>query len=591
MYDVVEFLKFLANDGFVEINNLDHVLSYKDAIGQENMYFCAWLREKPTKRCWDDDIGKKNYFVVDFDIRAEHYKRTKEILSQEWLVEEANKIVNKLSENGLQDFSAMVYSGNGMHLYYCWTPRVFDKTVYSNGVESIFDQIDILVKDLWHKTDHACKNLARLIKLPWTLNPRRKKTKDMERDLWPIEATLEYFDPKISLHFEMIEEFAEVYSKEKEEEKQAQKQIKEIVKKEYKKTDDIRKQINEIPARQIAEDIWGVVMCDKGLDNVALREEKKNMWAYRYKPYNIIVNTGSSMIKTNKSCFTPYELVYYEHTNQDKKATLEYFKDKYNIELNSWTIIQKKDYDVLGFTYGDSCFDAFDCFMSGELVTVVAESNSWKTTFAMDIIKENSTKYNRKCLYINLEFPIETVRKQRWLFINKKKKRNLTDLDPLTDEEQHDMDEYVKSNLSKFDYYNNPNGIELSKLVDLIVEYNKQWYVMFVIDTFSRITGNLNSQIAHSNQNSCMETLQELCQSLWVGIINLHHTNKKKEFEGSQKIHDLSNVFVLISKEEDMDWNKITKYELSKDKFVTKIEVNTYRVNNRPSLTPPEKPF
>lgn len=40
-----------------------------------------------------------------------------------------------------------------------------------------------------------------------------------------------------------------------------------------------------------------------------------------------------------------------------------------------------------------------------------------------------------------------------------------------------------------------------------------------------------------------------------------------------------------------MDSNRITKYELSKDKFVTKTEIETYRVDNKPSLTPPDKVF
>jgi len=34
--------------------------------------------------------------------------------------------------------------------------------------------------------------------------------------------------------------------------------------------------------------------------------------------------------------------------------------------------------------------------------------------------------------------------------------------------EQRDMDEYVKANLEKFDYYNNPNGIKLEDLIKLI---------------------------------------------------------------------------------------------------------------------------
>ena len=45
------------------------------------------------------------------------------------------------------------------------------------------------------------------------------------------------------------------------------------------------------------------------------------------------MNTWSSLIKTDKNYFTSYELVYYEYANQDKSATIEYFKTKYWIEV------------------------------------------------------------------------------------------------------------------------------------------------------------------------------------------------------------------------------------------------------------------
>ena len=48
-----------------------------------------------------------------------------------------------------------------------------------------------------------------------------------------------------------------------------------------------------------------------------------------------------------------------------------------------------------------------------------------------------------------------------------------------------------------------------------------------------------------------MEELQELAQKLNVAIVMLHHTNRQGTWEGSQKIMDLSNVFIIISKEED----------------------------------------
>jgi hypothetical protein len=59
-------------------------------------------------------------------------------------------------------------------------------------------------------------------------------------------------------------------------------------------------------------------------------------------------------------------------------------------------------------------------------------------------------------MYINLEFPIETMWKSRWLFLNSKKKRNLTDIDPLSVEDKLKMDNYIKSKLREFDYVNHP---------------------------------------------------------------------------------------------------------------------------------------
>lgn len=97
---------------------------------------------------------------------------------------------------------------------------------------------------------------------------------------------------------------------------------------------------------------------------------------------------------------------------------------------------------------------------SGELVIVYSKSNSGKTTMCMNMIKQNA-KLGRKSFYINLEFDIRTVARNRWLFDNGKSKINLTDLEPLTDDEQMRMDLFITNYLNSFDYYNAPQGIDL----------------------------------------------------------------------------------------------------------------------------------
>ncbi|HPC34981.1 MAG TPA: DnaB-like helicase C-terminal domain-containing protein, partial [Candidatus Absconditabacterales bacterium] len=343
--------------------------------------------------------------------------------------------------------------------------------------------------------------------LPGTINPRLKIKKDeVLRDLGDYTCDIMMFDPKISKLYEGIEQYAEQYEKEKEKEKEDAKIIHQIVKSERKKPNDIWAEINSIPSCDVACDIRPITISDKGSDNVALKESHKNMGAYWYRPNNIIVNTGSSLIKTNKNHFTTYELIFYEYANQDKQKTLEYFKTKYNIEVKSEKKsfnIQPIKYEKKGYLYPSEIFDPFECVMSGELVTIVAPSHSGKTTFAMDMIQRNSG-IGKKCFYINLEFAIETVRQNRRLYANGKTKKNITDLDPLTEQERSKMNDYVQKNLKKFEYFNDPKGITLQELVELIQSKHNQGYGFFVLDTFSKIDGNLDSKVSHTSQNNSM---------------------------------------------------------------------------------------
>lgn len=224
--------------------------------------------------------------------------------------------------------------------------------------------------------------------------------------------------------------------------------------------------------------------------------------------------------------------------------------------------------------YPAEAFKDFECIMTWELATIIAESNSWKTTFALDMIERNAKKWI-KWFYINLEFPIETMRQSRWLWFHGKSKKDLTEDWTLTKEEIKDMEDYINWNLSKFKYYNSPNWISLQKLEQIIEVSAMEWYQLFVVDTFSRIQWNLEKD-ARNSQNVCMEHLQELAQRLNIAIVMLHHTNRQWTWEGSQKIMDLSNVFIVISKEVDAECEEYRNYKLLKDKYVVSKEVDVY---------------
>lgn len=253
-------------------------------------------------------------------------------------------------------------------------------------------------------------------------------------------------------------------------------------------------------------------------------------------------------------------------------------------DVSSWEISEKEieqgsklilTEEKKWFLYPSDKFNAFEWFMSWDLVTIIAPSNSGKTTLALDIIKRNA-KLGRKWMYINLEFEIATVPRSRWMRAHWKNKMDLTDLGTMTEAEKADMDNYIKSYLSEFDYYNNPNGLELDKLVSLIRKKTEEWYELFVIDTFSKILGNLNSDTARTNQNRCMEVFQSLVQELNIAVVMLHHTNRQGTWEGSQKIMDLSNVFITIEKSDDWTWLPSRIYRLMKDKYTPDKEIELW---------------
>ena len=227
----------------------------------------------------------------------------------------------------------------------------------------------------------------------------------------------------------------------------------------------------------------------------------------------------------------------------------------------------------LAIDYPSEAFDDFGCILTWELVTIIAESNSWKTTFALDMLDRNAKKWI-KWFYVNLEFPIETMRESRRLRFHNKGKRDLSVEWWLTDFEREEMKRYVDTNLNKFKYYNSPNGIWLDRLKQIIEVATMDWYRLFVIDTFSRIHWNLEKN-ARDNQNKCMEQLQELAQRLNIALVLLHHTNRQWTWEWSQKIMDLSNVFIVISKMDDWE-EEYRNYKLMKDKYVTNKELDIY---------------
>jgi hypothetical protein len=91
----------------------------------------------------------------------------------------------------------------------------------------------------------------------------------------------------------------------------------------------------------------------------------------------------------------------------------------------------------------------------------------------MNLLQANK-ELGKNGFYINLEFDIAHVAQKRWLDFNNKTKRNMTDLDPLSSSEKRQLDNYVKDYLERFEYHNDPKGMELDDLIELIKAKNDE---------------------------------------------------------------------------------------------------------------------
>ena len=466
----------------------------------------------------------------------------------------------KLIENAPLIPSFVVESVHWFHIYYLATEKL-TKEQYEKG--------NLWLMQYYHWDIKVCKDIARVLRIPGYYHCKGEKQLVILRD--DLFCGQSYTYDQMLLKFPYVEE-----------EKNPEVVTRQIEKK-RDDNDSFRYKVNNLDNRTVLSDLsgtsfvgwqkitfkpcstWQQIYCD---------DKETSCWI----DHNWMIGSSDDWWPTFIQYLRRYERNRGIPLDMWKlakwlKETYPRLEDKKPKKFEIKEIKQKeKEWPPKWFLYADKVFDEFECFLSWELVTLVAETNSWKTTFAMDLMARNTTR-GRKWIYINLEFPAETVWKNRWLWIHGKTKQNLSDLAPLSEQEENEMSAYVTEKMKTFDTYSNPNWMDLQDLEKLIYEKVEEWYELFIVDSLSRIHGNTDGQNSRGYQNKCMEELQEMVQKLDIAIVLLHHTNKFWKFEWSQKIADLSNVFMFIQKEQDVYWWDCRKYTLYKDKFVTTKEM------------------
>lgn len=317
------FLERLNTTDNIEINTLNQVYSSLEDVSdfdKQNVFFCCWLREPLNRRCGDNDISLKNYFVLDLDIR----QNSEDEISSEEILACADILEESLEGTSFKDWSYIIYSWNWLHVYYVGDNISPTAREYSDGVNYIYKEWEKVVDNPLFKPDYACKNIARILRVPTSVNQKN----------WAVVSILKEREVTSKLVWWIIQ-FAEkerlIREKDVEERKQRALEVRKNVEKRVERggRTNIWDEIDAIPAWQISE--WLKPEFKYSWDrNFHSDNKAKNKWtAFFYsESRNCIMNGGSSHYDYlgAGAWFWPFDLVKNEK-GWDDKETFKFFKD------------------------------------------------------------------------------------------------------------------------------------------------------------------------------------------------------------------------------------------------------------------------
>ena len=295
----------------------------------EDIGYLKWVRAdfdySKWKRAWDEDILEKDFFVVDVDMRNNYEEAQKkkglkkweyeDVTNEEIIIEWKNFIKTLELDNELfWEWSKVVFTGGGLHIYYFWTERYIAPEVYKTWVKAIYNMWNDYFWTILWKADDACKNIARLLRLPWSINQKNGAK---------VEILAER--KKISKLFNNIEKYAKIEQKRQDKLKQERlKQIEEQLKN-FNWDNEFYLKINSIPAYQIAE----LLIPDFPFNWKKNFKNNKNwLTGYWYcADTNTIVNGWSRHFNWwgDNSCWNNFSLIK-RTKNWDNRQTFEFFK-------------------------------------------------------------------------------------------------------------------------------------------------------------------------------------------------------------------------------------------------------------------------
>ena len=138
-------------------------------------YFLAWKKTNITSRAKDKDIDIVNYIRIDIDLRKQVKKLYWYNLLKDGFKEMQIKLISLLNNNKwFKDWRWFIFSWNWFHIYYIWDKISISPYIWQNAMKRIYRQFNETICK-WNEhfyADYATCNLARIMRMPWTINQK-----------------------------------------------------------------------------------------------------------------------------------------------------------------------------------------------------------------------------------------------------------------------------------------------------------------------------------------------------------------------------------------------------------------------------------
>jgi len=144
-----------------------------------DLYFLGGVDKEKEGRASDLDIVEKGYIALDFDIRND-LKDSQPDITDERIKEIGLEIGEALKKKGksLAKWRWIVYSGNGIHVYLTDPAIKITPKAYASAMKLLMSEVDRALEK--YKCDPACKNIARIFRVPDSYNNKHGNHKHVE---------------------------------------------------------------------------------------------------------------------------------------------------------------------------------------------------------------------------------------------------------------------------------------------------------------------------------------------------------------------------------------------------------------------------